>query len=136
MKHFSFQKEDWGASTFRNPERGLPQTPITVQRIRLARFIKTVLRDIQIPLVKMDIEGNEFVVLKDMVSEGLLCQDHIHTILVEFHPTPFGGNITIFRESRKIIKQVISRQSCKATNIVEFDDESYLHDRVFHDKDI
>ena len=125
---FSLQHEDWSASIFRNPEPGLTQTPITVQRIRLAHFIKTVLRDIQIPLVKMDIEGEEFVVLKDMASEGLLCQKRIHTILVEFHPTPFGGNITTFRNAGKTIKQMISRQRCKATEIVEFDDETYLHD--------
>ena len=125
---FSFQHEDWGASTFRNPEHGLPQTPITVRRIRLAHFIKTVLKNVQIPLVKMDIEGEEFGVLRDMVSEGLLCRNHIGTILVEFHRTPFGGNVTKFREAGKALKGLINQQSCKATKIVEFDDESYLHD--------
>ena len=76
----------------------------------------------------MDIEGEEFVVLKDMASERLLCHNRIHTILIEFHPTPFGGNITKFRNAGKTIKQLISRQGCKATNVVEFDDETYLHD--------
>ena len=106
----------------------MPQTSITVQRIRLAHFIKTVLKDVEIPLVKMDIEGEEFAVLRDMASEGLLCQLRIHTILVEFHPTPFGGNVTKCREAGKALKRLINQQRCRVTKIEEFDDETYLHD--------
>ena len=84
----------------------------------------------------MDIEREEFVVLKDFASEKLLCQDHIHTILIEFHPIAFGINIIKFRNAGKTIKQLITQQNCKETNIVGFDDESYLHDRLFNNKDI
>ena len=76
----------------------------------------------------MDIEGEEFAVLRDMASEGLLCQYHIHTMLIEFHPTPFEGNITKFREAGKVLQRLINQQRCRVTKIVEFDDETYLHD--------
>ena len=96
-------------------------TAVTVQRIRLAHFIKTVLKDVQIPLVKMDIEGEEFSVLKDMASEGLLCRNHIGTILVEYHRDPAPW-------LQGTLKRIVSRYNCTVTDIVEFDYESYLHD--------
>ena len=79
----------------------------------------------------MDIEGEEFGVLKDMASEGQLCQDRINTITVEYHPVALAGNRTKFLEAVKEMKQMISQisqQSCKATNVVQFDDETYMHD--------
>ena len=94
---------------------------VTVQRIRFAHFIKTVLKDIYIPLVKMDIEGEEFVVLKDMASEGLLCRNSIDTILVEYHRNPRSW-------VKDTLKRMIRRHNCTATDIIEFDDETYLHD--------
>ena len=97
------------------------KTAVPVQRIRLAHFIKTVLKDVEIPLVKMDIEGEEFAVLRDMASEGLLCRDHINTILVEYHRNPMPW-------AQETLKRIISRHNCTATDITEFDDETYLHD--------
>ena len=97
------------------------KTAVTVQRIRLAHFIKTVLKDVEIPLVKMDIEGEEFAVLTDLASEGLLCKNHIHTILVEYHRNPRSW-------MKDTLKRMISRHNCAATDIIEFDDETYLHD--------
>ena len=123
-----FQSEDWGASIYQNLNSSVKQTPITVKKIRLAHFIKTVLKNTHIAIAKMDIEGEEFAVLEDLASENLLCRKHIHTITIEYHNTPFQGNVTVMESRIAEIKKKVEQQNCVATEIVKFDDETYRHD--------
>ena len=78
-----------------------------MKKIRLAHFIKTVLKNTHIPIAKMDIEGEEFAVLEDLASENLLCRKHIHTITIEYHNTPFQGNVTVMGSRIVEIKKKI-----------------------------
>ena len=80
------------------------------------------------PLVKMDIEGSEYSVLKDLASNRLLCKKHIDTLLVELHGTPFNFNVSEFRATMGRIRDEVNSQNCAVTEILPFWDESYLHD--------
>ena len=106
----------------------ITQTSYTVKTIRLSTFISTVTSAIQIPLVKMDIEGSEYSVLKDLASNRLLCKKHIDTLLVELHGTPFNFNVSEFRATMGRIRDEVNSQNCAVTEILPFWDESYLHD--------
>ena len=99
-----------------------------MKKIRLSHFIKTVLKNIPITVVKMDIEGEEFPVLEDLASENPLCRKHIHTITIEYHDKPFHGNVAVMNNRVAEIKKKIEQQNCVATDIVQFDDETYHHD--------
>ena len=99
-----------------------------MKKIRLAHFIKTVLKNTHIAIAKMDIEGEEFAVLEDLASEKLLCQKHIHTITIEYHNTPFRGNVTVMENRIAEMETKMQQQNCVATEIVKFDDETYRHD--------
>ena len=123
---FFFQNEDWGACIYKRS--GVKQTPVTVKKIRLAHFIKTVLNHTQIPVVKMDVEGEEYAVLEDMASEKILCQKRIKLILVEYHGISFKGNNTAQMMKHNKIQKKIQEQNCEVTEITRFDDETYLHD--------
>ena len=81
-------------------------------------------------VVKMDIEGEEFVVLEDLISENLLCKKRIQTISIEYHNTPFEGNKTVMKNKVAEIEKKIQEQQkgCVPTEIVQFDDETYRHD--------
>ena len=124
---FFFQNEDWGASIYKSLNSSIKQTPVTVKKIRLAYFIKNVLKNAHIAIAKMDIEGKEFAVLEDLASENLLCRKRLGTITIEYHDTPFQGNKTMMK-SRIAEKKKIQQQNCVATKIVKFDDETYRHD--------
>ena len=99
-----------------------------MKKIRLAHFIETVLKNTHIAIAKMDIEGEEFAVLEDLASEKLLCRKRIHTITIEYPNTPFEGNVTVMKNRIAEIKKKIQQQNCVATEVVKFDDETYLHD--------
>ena len=98
----------------------------------MSHFIKTVLKNIPITVVKMDIEGEEFPVLEDLASENLLCRKHIHTITIEYHDKPFHGNVAVMNNRVAEIKKKIQQQNCVATDIGQFDDETYHHDNYIH----
>ena len=103
-----------------------------MKKIRLSHFIKTVLKNIPITIVKMDIEGEEFPVLEDLASENLLCRKHIHTITIEYHDKLFEGKVTAMNSRIAEINKKIEQQNCVATEIVKFDDERYHHDNDIH----
>ena len=90
--------------------------------------MKSVLSHAQIPLVKMDIEGEEYAVLEDLASEKILCHKRIKLILVEYHGISFKGNMTAQMAKHSEIQKKIQEQNCEATEIARFDDESYPHD--------
>ena len=119
--------KDGGAGLYRRHEK--MQTKHIVQSIRLSTFIATILKGKQIKLAKMDLEGSEYKVLVDLLEHGLLCQNYIHTIFIEFHDK-FIHNLGIKDcPSLDLLKQ-INAQACQVTRIIELDDETYLHDDI------
>ena len=76
----------------------------------------------------MDIEGSEYNVLVDMLEYGLLCKEYIKTMFVEFHDPQIGKMRLQESPSGDLLAQ-ISAQACHVTEIVQLDDETYLHDK-------
>ena len=89
-------------------------------------------------VLKMDIEGSEYVVLPDLIFSGTLCD--IDFIFGEFHPSfaplNFGGQkISLETEEeathyRDLLTEILSVPTNCKTRFQHIDDESYLHDGV------
>ena len=122
-------QEDIGATVFKKGDKQL--RPYQVKAIRFSTFLKTVLKGKQIKLAKMDIEGSEYNVLVDMLEYGLLCQEYIKTMFIEFHDKTFFKTRLEESPSSDLLAQ-IHAQACHVTEMVELDDETYLHDRGSH----
>lgn len=145
--------EEWGFSVKGYSEQSIAER---IRTIHLAAWINENINKRRIPSVphgdygsrgpkvvmKMDIEGSEYIVLPDLVLSGALCG--IDLVFGEFHghndadyiPLNFTGHrISIdttdqAEVARMILKGVIPMsRNCK-TRLVELDDESYLHDGV------
>ena len=102
--------------------------PFPVPAIRFATFIKKVLYGVQVKLMKMDIEGAEYRVLTDLLHQGLLCQKHIGAIMLEVHPSVIHTLAPKYKGSFKLLYDDIAAQDCNATELLDFDDETFLHD--------
>ena len=81
-------QEDIGATVFKREDK--QRRPYQVKGIRLSSFLITILKGKQIKLAKMDIEGSEYNVLVDMLEYGLLCEEYIKAMFVEFHDPQIG----------------------------------------------
>lgn len=81
-------------------------------------------------LVKMDIEGSEFTVMPSMLQRKLLCKGTIDTFLIEWHERFMSTDADkqMARNVRKETQKGIPCDSGANTNVVAFDDESYLLD--------
>ena len=121
----SSDNNDWGTSLFEN--HNVKQTGYTVKSIRLAEFIFTVLKGKSVKLGKMDLEGAEYKVLVDLLENGLLCQNYIKSVFVEFHPY-LPPDLKITRLPAVEMVEQINAQMCHVTHVFEFDDETYLLD--------
>ena len=102
----------------------------TVRSISLSDFIKNHFKNVQIKLVKLDIEGSEFEVLTDLLLKGMLCQEQIKTMYVEFHDSILKKNsYTLkYKSSGDLMKKIQSQQTCNCTKILVIDDESFSFD--------
>ena len=90
-------------------------------------------------VMKLDMEGMEFVTLPDLMMSGILCKT-VDDVFGEFHYEPFffpmrrpkqGILIKHGKEARdvaKVIRKQFSKSlHCKTTLCIG-DDETYLHD--------
>ena len=86
--------------------------------------------------MKMDIEGSEYKVLVDLLEHGLLCTDRIQSMFIEFHHIFLKETKLKETPSRDLLEQITAHvcRVCHVTEILELDDETYLHDSVhkFH----
>jgi hypothetical protein len=89
-------------------------------------------------VMKMDVEGSEYVLLPDLMLSGTMCG--IDLMYGEFHtafaPLDFPGHRVPLRNNREArgiedaLKKVIpSSRNCK-TEFLGMDEEKYLHDRM------
>ncbi|KAL9178533.1 hypothetical protein ACHAXT_001871 [Thalassiosira profunda] len=127
--------------------------PVTVPTIRFSTWLQNELLDRELPetvygnystgprvVMKMDIESSEYRVLPDLWFTGIMCQT-IDFLFGEFHPWDISykddaitgrGGLSLRSEEatgvlRTGVKLFHSFKDC-STDIVELDDESYLHD--------
>ena len=124
---------EWGFSAYHTAD----ETHEIEKQVRLAP-LSDVIAQINasvpggIPLMKMDIEGSEYEVMPDLMSKGMLCQNTIGTLTIEWHSqspsykwTP--EQLVRFHE----IEDRSKNHPCEAstpTLVQEIDDESYLGD--------
>ena len=144
------EKEEWGFSVKKLVEGNTEVEKVPV--LRLSSWIKQHITERLIPpfpfghksnhtptvVMKMDIEGSEYVVLPDLIFSGALCT--IDFLFGEFHPwfapMNFSGQ-KIELETRRdaanlgqlLIKIIGTSRKCK-TRFKYLDDESYLHDGI------
>ena len=143
--------EEWGFSSTPRKKRS---TPEVVPIVRLAEWIENQVKGRLIPntqegnrslaptvVMKMDIEGMEYVVLPDLFFSGVACTS-IDYIFGEFHSfhtetshargslslNPSSNEQGIFK--KQLLKAFHSVRHCKTTRFDLIDDESYLHDGI------
>jgi FkbM family methyltransferase len=128
--------------------KNLPSPPPqVVPTIRLAEFILQHVEGRTMPatvhgvykkpkvLIKLDVEGMEFVILPDLVASGALCQT-VDCIWYELHPGQMKfPNSTLFLHSKegamsfiKPVIQIVRNNPNCITRFLATDDESYLDD--------
>jgi len=80
-------------------------------------------------MMKMDIEGSEFTVLKDLLSKRLLCKGTLDLVTIEWHDEILAEFVP---KDAQTVKAAVLQQTptltCDPTVFVNIDDESYLHD--------
>ena len=101
-----------------------------IETIDIAEFIQDNLLPLNLVkvLMKMDIEGSEFIVLPHLLKNNLLCKSAITEIVIEMHPWAMKAvlsNLTFgaFRKN-------LASQTCNPTTILGVDDETYNGDVV------
>jgi len=142
--------EEWGFSVKKLVEGDAEIEKVPV--LRLSSWIKHHITERRIPVspfgtdsnqiptvvMKMDIEGSEYVVLPDLILSGALCA--IDFLFGEFHPwfVPLnftGHRIKLERRhdaeflQKVLINAIPTSRNCK-TRYKYLDDETYLHDGV------
>jgi len=102
---------------------------VQVRTLDLTGFIEEEVLPAQpsVVMAKMDIEGSEFIVLPKMLKKGLLCQETIAEIDIEWHERkrPPGAS------DQETITQAVETRGCghgKPTPLLSLDDETYLRD--------
>ena len=84
-------------------------------------------------MMKMDIEGAEFEVLKQLLSQRLLCKGIVDLLTIEWHDNFFeqdtpGAHCDECRDVRTKVLNERPTRTCSPTAFEDFDDESYLTD--------
>ena len=120
------EKNDWGATLYKTKVRF--QNSVQVRQVRLANFVKQFFNRTRINIIKFDIEAAEYDVLLDLLNEGLLCQEYVKLIMVEWHTAYISVSDpnSVYRNPG--IKQWITSQRCNATKVLELADETYMFD--------
>ena len=121
---------EWGSSIFDHRQTG---KPFMVNEMDANAFLDKYARPVSarggVVLAKMDIEGSEFFVLPHLLKHAALCQSVIRSIFIEWHarhvPTSMRQPAADFQ---KAFSTHLRAQHCNATNIIYFDDETFLHD--------
>lgn len=98
---------------------------VSVDAISTSEYVLNILQKYKPvnTVMKMDIEGAEFVVLPHMQKQGLLCQTKINVITIEYHHKNKEE-----KRGWKLTKAVQCEQD--ETKIIELDSEDYVKDGI------
>lgn len=93
MKKSDAGKSDWGATVIQDsePEKKDANTvQVAVPAQDLSSFLQTMDKNVEAgyKLMKMDIEGSEYVVLPSLLKDGLLCRPQLDQVTIEWHYLP------------------------------------------------
>ena len=97
---------------------------------KLSGIITKVLKAKPISMIRINIGGDEFKVLNDLLSQGLLCSDRIELILVQLRNLGVAkqpnqnDNAAKKAEFDDFMKRV-GEQTCKPTKIKEFNEKTF-----------
>jgi len=122
------EHSDWGASM----EKLTPLAKaVQVPAIDLSGFMQE-LSAHSLPgykLMKMDIEGAEFIVLPKLLERNLLCESNLDKLTIEWHERVLNADEV--PGANRTRQRAMSLAKCggqPATMVVDLDDESYLDD--------
>ena len=130
--------EDWEGTTapwVQSKWKSAMQVPAIDLAVLLARVRERLAEGVRPArvLMKLDVEGSEYIILPHLAYTGALC--HVDEIYTEWHPgsTPSATGeavaAVVQRELTRLLAPPHSQPPCCTTLSVE-DDESYLHDNV------
>ena len=124
---------EWGLSAYHDADAEHEM----VKQVRLAPLSNLIAQinasaPSGIRLMKMDIEGSEYDVMPDLLKKGMLCQNTIDTLTIEWHsPSPAyhwtAEQLVRFHEIENLSNNHLC-ESSTPTAVQEIDDESYLAD--------
>jgi FkbM family methyltransferase len=118
---------EWGFS-IQDTHRS-KRTAVLIPTVDLAEWMRRYIRPTQTVLMKMDIEGSEYVVLSNLLlkSGSIVCSS-VRVITIEYHPSAapahFKSSTAHFHDFVSLLMRH-SNQSCN-TVVEEKDDESYV----------
>lgn len=133
---------EWGASLAKGAWQqngNASSTEVEVQLFPLPRFVAEVVRPIVMQIeqvtgkrppvvMKLDVEGAEYSLLPAMMLNGALCD--LDVLFLEVHPERMrvdeGVKLTV-PHMKDLFSQMRKAQPQCTVNIMDLDDESYLH---------
>ena len=103
---------------------------LKTKSVKLSGIITKVLKAKPISMIRINIGGDEFKVLNDLLSQGLLCSDRIELILVQLRNL---GVAKLPNENDNAAKKAefdgfmkrVGEQTCKPTKIKEFNEKTF-----------
>lgn len=113
---------DWAAGEFDDfyKGQGIKVDRVDVRSIDLVDVLKHA-GNAKV-IMKLDIEGTEWKVVPHLIKHGMLCEDKIHSAMIEWH----GWAPHTIDETE--IHRQLNSQKCNPTKLINLDDETYLTD--------
>jgi len=81
---------------------------LTVHRTKSSRVV-----------IKMDIEGREYLLLPWLFDSGLLCHEKVNTLLISWH----DDGAESARQFQKLFERLLDTQECDSTDVLTLSDE-------------
>jgi len=124
---------DWGASLFKDNKSASKE--VVISKLDMPQLMKKIAEQTKsgVKLMKMDIEGGEYTVLPPLLEQGLLCEDTLNTLTIEWHRKPGAATLGSLANAWKLEKNVADKDRClpkASTEVLSFDDESFREDGV------
>lgn len=121
---------EWGSSIFDHRKTG---KPFAVKEIDANAFLNDYAKPVSaragVVLAKMDIEGSEFSVLPHLLKHAALCQSVVRAMFIEWHVRYVPPSMRqLSADFQKAFSTQLRAQHCNATNVIYFDDETFLFD--------
>jgi len=131
-----------GPATFDEPVRTDLLTHHNLREIDVSEIIGNLTsrrHQESVVVVKMDIEGREYLVLPRMFELGYLCREKIDALMIAWHDSlAIEPEYEPAKEFQEKFSAFLSTQECESTQIIAIDDdvtESYQSSRISDTRD-